>query len=63
MTQKQTQQDMDWESHFVALMQACDTEKCRSLVLLELVDFLGYERVIQAYNSSIVTHDSGVMEH
>lgn len=50
MTQKQIQQDMDWESHYVALMQASDSKSEKTEVLLELVSFLGYERVVQAFS-------------
>ena len=49
MTQEQMQQDMDWESHYVALIQACDDDFDKCKVLLELISFLGYDRVVEAY--------------
>ena len=40
---------MNWEDSFVDLIQSCSTQEEKINVLLALLDFLGYEKVVLTY--------------
>lgn len=59
---------VDWESHYVARLQAMIQEGDVSHaddILLELLAFLGYDRVVEIYKKSVrpVQHVRRTLEH